>query len=512
MKKSKPTVLIIMDGFGLRKSWLANAVKLAKLPNYNSYIKKYPNSTLEASQEAVGLPKGFIGNSEVGHLTLGSGRQLQQDLLRINKAIDDGSFFQNKAVLNAISHAKKNDSCIHLMGLLSDGGVHSHINHLLALIELCRQNDVKKVCLDLFLDGRDTEEKYALKLIKQVNQKIKETRIGCISTLIGRYYAMDRDNRWNRQQTAYELLVEHKGTVHKTAEKAILENYKKGFSDEFIEPSVIEQCSSENIKKGDAIIFFNFRSDRARQITRSFVQDKFKAFKRQKIEKLYFAGMCQYDKNIKIPTAFAPIEIKNTLGQWLSKKGLSQLRLAETEKYAHVTFFFNGGNESVNKKEDRLVVPSPKVATYDLQPEMSANEVMEKAIAEIRKEKYNFILINFANPDMVGHTGKLKPTIKAVETVDYCAGKVIEEVIKIDGDVILTSDHGNCEEMIGKYRKSHTLNKVPVILISNKIQWQKDKIKLKDGCLYNVAPTVLELMGLEKPGEITGESLVVKKC
>ena len=494
-----PLILIIMDGFGIKRGKRGNAVNSANLPNYNRYLKSFPNTTLKAAQESVGLPKRVIGNSEVGHLNMGSGRIVFQELTRINKSIKDKSFFKNKVLLSAINNSKKKNKNLHLIGLLSDGGVHSSIGHLFALLNLCKLNKMENVYLHLFLDGRDVPPKSALSYLRKLTKIIKKLKTGKISTIIGRYYAMDRDKRWHRTERAYNLLVKTKGKQYFDSINAIKEHYKKGITDEFMEPIVFDDF--KGIKKGDSVIFFNFRSDRARQISSAFVSKNFKFFKRNKV-KVTFVSMCEYDKKIKTPIAFLPLKIKNTLGEVLTKSKLRQLRIAETEKYAHVTFFFNGGIEKPNKNEDRITIPSPKVATYDLKPEMSAYMVKDEIIKQIRKDKYNLILLNFANPDMVGHTGKLNKAITAVETVDKCIKSVVDEVIKKQGIALITSDHGNCEEMKGKYSTSHTLNDVPFILIG------KD-VKLRKGVLADIAPTVLQLLGIKKPKEMTGKSLIV---
>jgi len=492
----KPLILIIMDGFGLRRSKRGNAVKLANLPNYDYYIKSFPNTKLKASSENVGLPKRTIGNSEVGHLNIGSGRVVFQELTRINKSIKDGSFFKNKVLLSAVRNAKRG---LHLIGLLSDGGVHSSIEHLIALLELCKINGMDNVHLHLFLDGRDVPPKSAIFYLGKLNRKIKKLRIGRIETIIGRYYAMDRDKRWHRTKRAYDLLVKARGKQYPDLIKAVKEHYKKGITDEFMEPIVLDNF--KGIENGDSVIFFNFRSDRARQITSAFVNQNFKFFSRKKVN-VKFTSMCEYDKKLKVSIAFLPLKIKNTLGEVLSKNRLRQLRIAETEKYAHVTFFFNGGVEKPNKNEDRIIIHSPKVATYDLKPEMSAYKVKEEVIKQIRKDMHDVIILNFANPDMVGHTGRLDKAITAVEAVDKYVKVVVDEIIRKQGIALITADHGNCEEMKGKHSTSHTLNDVPFILIG------KD-VKLGKGVLADIAPTILELLKIKKPGEMTGKSLII---
>jgi len=492
----KPLILIIMDGWGLRSSRRYNAVKLAKTPNYDFFLKAYPNTRLKAAQEAVGLPKGTIGNSEVGHLNLGAGRVVYQELTRINDSIKNRSFFRNKVLVNGIKKSRK----LHIMGLLSDGGVHSHINHLFALLELCKEQNVFDVELHLFLDGRDVPAKSALSYIKKLNKKMEKLRIGRIATIIGRYYSMDRDKRWHRTRRAYDLLVRARGFKHRDAVKSVKYYYKKGITDEFMEPIVLNDY--KGINDGDSVIFFNFRLDRARQITSAFVKKDFKEFTRKRV-RVKFDAMCEYDKKIKTAVAFPPTAIKNNLGNVLSKNGLRQLRIAETEKYAHATFFFNSQVEKPNKGEDRIIIPSPKVSTYDQTPEMSAYEIKKDVINEIKKDKHRVIILNFANADMVGHTGDLKATIKAVEVVDDCVKQVVDEIIKKNGVALITADHGNAEEMKGKHATSHTLNDVPLILIGK-------KCRISKGALADVAPTILELIGVKKPREMTGKSLIVK--
>jgi len=541
--RPRPVALIILDGVGLRNSKASNAVKLAKAPHINSYFANYPFTQLEACGESVGLPKGYMGNSEVGHLTLGAGRIVLQDMSLIDDSIrkchshgepdhSGGGFFVNQAILGAINHAKKHNSALHLMGLLSDAGVHSHINHLFALLDLCKEQNFSNVHIHCFMDGRDTPPKAGLKYISMLENKLRKIKLGRISTVCGRYYAMDRDKRWDRQQKAYDLLVHLKGKKYKTAKEAVLDNYKHKLTDEFIEPSVIGfDMSSKNnksapacstpIKHFDSIIFFNFRSDRARQITRALTQRTFRSFKTRWIRNLYFVGMVKYEKSLRIKVAFPPKIIKNSMGEFLSKHNKLQLRIAETEKYAHVTFFFNAGIEKPYRNEHRILVNSPKVATYDLQPEMNAKIIKEKLLDDLftgknkkrnqaENSKYDFILINFANGDMVGHTGKLNAAIKAVETLDSCLGEIVPRILAAGGACIITADHGNCEEMKGKFATSHTLNRVPFVIVSNDPLLQKSAIKLDKGHLYDVCPTVLDIMRIQKPVEMTGKSLIKK--
>lgn len=509
-KQHKPVMLVIMDGMGLRKSKKGNAFTNASTPNFNRLKKEYPYAVLKASGKAVGLPEGYMGNSEVGHTHIGAGRLIPQELLILNKAIKDKSYFKNPELLGAIKHVKKKDAELHLMGLLSDAGVHSHINHLFALLELAKKHKLKgKVYVHCFLDGRDTPPKSAGKYIKMLEKKMKALGIGKIATIMGRYYAMDRDNRWNREHKAYDAMVNGKGRIADSAMEGLKKAYKKGETDEFVKPTIIMPSETALMKiyvnEGDSIIFFNFRSDRARQITRAFVEGKFNKFQRKRIIDLDFVCLTHYDKNIDAKVAFPPKKPKDTFGKIMEKNRKQQLRIAETEKYAHVTFFFNGGRETPFKYEDRIMVHSPKVATYDMQPEMSAPKVLKKVLSEIKKEKHDAIILNFANGDMVGHTGDYQATVKACETVDDAVGKIADIVLKKEGCCLITADHGNAEEMTGKHQTSHTTNPVPFILVSN-----DPGIKIrKKGSLQNIAPTMLDLMGIKRPGCMV-ESLIRK--
>ena len=504
MKPKEKAILIILDGWGIRKSRDYNAVKLAKTPNFDRLWKANPHTTLFAAEQHVGLPPGFIGNSEVGHTHLGAGRRIPQELLKINAAIRDGSFFKNKVILQAMEKARKNDSALHLMGLVSDGGVHSHINHLFALLKLAKKKKVRKVYIHCFLDGRDVPPKSAMKYIKTVETECKRLKIGSIATLIGRYYAMDRDNRWNREHKAYDAMVNNKGFVYPSAATAIKAAYNRGETDEFVKPSIIlspHRKQKHYVKKDDSIIFFNFREDRARELTRAFVQGRFKKFKRKKIIRLHFVCLTQYDKAINAPVAFPPKVPNNTLGEVMWKNRIRQFRIAETEKYAHVTYFFNGGRDGPFPMEDRFLIPSPMVSTYDKTPAMSAYKVAAAAVKRLNSKKYPLIILNFANPDMVGHSGDLNATIKAIQAVDHCLGKVVDAARKNKYNVIVTADHGNAEEMSGRHKTSHTTNKVPFILISNK----KYKIvERKNNSIAQMSPTILRLMGLKAPGVHAG--------
>ncbi len=496
----KPLVLIIMDGWGIRKEKRGNAVLNARTPNYDFLIKNYPHSSLFPYGEYVGLPAGFIGNSEVGHLNIGAGRIVYQELTRINNAIKNKSFFKNRVLLNAMKGVKKKKSCLHLIGLLSDAGVHSHINHLFALLRMAKNNRIKDVFIHVITDGRDTLPGSAKNYIQALEKEISKLKIGKVLTVIGRYYVMDRDNRWNRVKKAYDAIAYGRGLKSCSALEAFNNALRRKETDEFISPTVIS--GYKGMGKNDCMIFFNFRSDRAREISYALTDKNFNHFKTDSIFNL--VCMCEYDKKIKAPIAFPPFKLKNNLGQVLSKNKLRQLRIAETEKYAHVTFFFNSGVEKPSRREDRIIIPSPKIATYDLKPEMSAYKVKEEVIKRIKSKKYNVIIINFANPDMIGHTGFFNAAVKAVETVDKCVGYVVKEVQKLNGVVLITADHGNCEEMIGKRKTSHTTNKVPFIIISDK----KKKIKLRNGVLADIAPTILDILKIKKPKEMAGKSLI----
>jgi len=504
-----------MDGWGMRNSGCGNAVAEADTPVFDYLLSEYPSTTLKASGEAVGLPEGQMGNSEVGHLNIGAGRIVYQEFTRISKAIKDGDFFKNSVLLNAIRAAKERGKSLHLMGLLSDGGVHSHIDHLFALLDLAAKEGIKEVYVHGFLDGRDVPPDSAGIYVKQLEEKLKKIRLGKIATIMGRYYAMDRDNRWERTQRAYKAMVLGEGITAVSAASAIQMSYEKREMDEFVQPAVIvdeKGAPISTIEHGDSIIFFNFRADRARQITRAFVDKDFTHFNRPKgFLDPQFVCMTQYDKEIKAPVAFPPQNLVNTLGEVLAEKGIRQLRVAETEKYAHVTFFFNGGVEEPNEGEDRILVPSPKVPTYNLKPEMSAFEVAEKVVKAVEGGSYGVIIVNFANPDMVGHTGIMEAAVKAVEAVDTCLGKIFEAVKKAGGIMIVTADHGNAELMYereGEPHTAHTCGEVPFIIAAFDEELKKKKLR-KDGSLRDIAPTILELLKLPKPIEMTGSSLIL---
>ena len=510
----KPTVLMILDGYGLNDKKEGNAVYMAKTPVMDKLMAEYPFVKGNASGLAVGLPDGQMGNSEVGHMNMGAGRIVYQELTRITKEINDGDFFKNEALLAAMKNAKENDSAIHFMGLLSDGGVHSHNTHLYALLEMAKREGLEKVYVHCFLDGRDTPPASGKEFIEQLEAKMKEIGVGQIGVVSGRYYAMDRDNRWDRVELAYKALTEGEGVKGTDAAAAVQASYDNDKTDEFVLPTVIKKDGQPvaTITDGDSVVFCNFRPDRARQITRAFCADEFDGFDRGERKKVTYICFTEYD--VTIPNkevAFNKVEIKNTFGEFLASKGLKQARIAETEKYAHVTFFFNGGVEAPNPGEDRILVNSPKVATYDLKPEMSAYEVCDKLVEAIKSDKYDVIIINFANPDMVGHTGVESAAIKAVEAVDTCVGRAVEALKEVDGQMILCADHGNCEQLVdyttGVPFTAHTTNPVPFILIN-----YDPAYTLKEGgCLADLAPTLIDMMGLEKPVEMTGHSLLVKR-
>ena len=508
--KDKLTMLMILDGFGNNEKKDGNAIKLAKIPNIEKLMKTKPLTTIYTSGLNVGLPDGQMGNSEVGHTNIGAGRIVYQELTRITKSIEEGDFFSIQEFVKAIDNCKKNKSKLHIMGLLSDGGVHSHIRHLYALLELAKRKDFEDVYVHCFLDGRDTPPASAESYILKLEEKMKEKGIGRIATITGRFYAMDRDKRWERVEKAYNALVKGEGNKFNSAITAIESSYQKEVFDEFVEPIVI--CNGDiplaTIKENDSVIFFNFRPDRAREITRALVDPNFDGFKRE-IFRINFVCFTQYDETIpNVNIAFKPTTLVNTFGEYISKKGLKQLRIAETEKYAHVTFFFNGGEEKQYEGEDRILVPSPKVETYDLKPEMSAYEVTDKLLEAIDKDKYDVIILNYANPDMVGHTGNLQAAIKALEAIDECVGKVIEKIEEKKGVLLITADHGNIEQMIdyktGEPHTAHTTNPVPLIIVG------LDNISLKEGKLADLTPTMLDIMNLEKPEEMTGESLIIR--
>ena len=508
----KPTVLLILDGYGERKEKDGNAIALANTPVMDKLKKEFPYVEGQASGLFVGLPDGQMGNSEVGHMNMGAGRIVYQELTRITKAIEDGDFFENKALKEAVEHCKKENTALHFMGLVSSGGVHSHIGHIYGLLELAKRAGLKKVYLHAFLDGRDTPPDSGKSFLMDVEKKMQELGVGEIATISGRYYAMDRDKNYDRVEKAYRAMVDGTGEKASSIEEAIDASYAKKVYDEFVLPTVIEKDGAvHTVSDGDAIIFFNFRPDRAREICHAFCDDEFNFFNRGARKKVFFVCFTDYDPTIPNKrVAFEKEEIHNTLGEVVSNLGKNQLRIAETEKYAHVTFFFNGGKEEPYENEDRILVPSPKeVPTYDLKPEMSCYTVTEKLTEAIRSGKYDLVVANFANPDMVGHTGVLSAAIKAIEVVDECMGKVVDAVESMHGNLFILADHGNADIMIdektGEPYTAHTTNPVPFILVSD------EKHKLREGgCLADVAPTLLELMGIPQPKEMTGKSLLEK--
>lgn len=507
----KLVMLAILDGWGINENDEGNAVRIAKTPNLDAIMKQYPNTKVKTSGLDVGLPEGQMGNSEVGHTNIGAGRIVYQELTRITKSIQDGDFFEKKEFLDAIKYCKKQNSDLHLYGLLSDGGVHSHNTHLYALLELCKREDFKDVFIHCFLDGRDTPPASGESYIAELEEKIEEIGVGKIASIMGRYYAMDRDKRWDRVELAYKALANGEGLTAYSAIDAIESAYQREEFDEFVKPTVILENEKPvaTIKQNDSVIFFNFRPDRAREITRVFVDKNFDGFEK-KFLYVNYVCMTQYDESIpNVEIAFKPDKIENTFGEYISKLGYTQLRIAETEKYAHVTFFFNGGNEIEYEGENRILVNSPKVATYDMKPDMSAYEVTDKVVDVIRKRLNDVIILNFANCDMVGHTGVLEAAVKAVETVDECIGKIVDEINRQNGVLLITADHGNAEQMVdystGDPFTAHTTNEVPLIAVG-----LEENAKLREGRLADLAPTMLDIMGLDKPVEMTGESLIEK--
>ena len=508
----KPTVLMILDGYGLNDKCEANAVCEAKTPVMDQLMSQCPFVKGNASGLAVGLPDGQMGNSEVGHLNMGAGRIVYQELTRISKEIEDGDFFKNEALLKAVENAKKNDSAIHFMGLLSDGGVHSHITHQFGLLELAKREGPSKVYVHCFLDGRDTPPASGKGYIEQLEEKMKEIGVGRIGVVSGRYYAMDRDNRWDRVEKAFRALTKGEGVQGTDAAALVQQSYDEGTTDEFVLPTVVlKDGKPACIEDGDSVVFFNFRPDRAREITRAFCDDEFTRFERGSRMNLTYVCFTDYDDTIENKlVAFHKVNINNTFGEFLAANGLKQARIAETEKYAHVTFFFNGGIEEPNEGEDRILVKSPKVPTYDLKPEMSAYEVCDRLVEAIGSGKYDVIIINFANPDMVGHTGVEPAAIKAVEAVDECVGRAVDAIKKADGQMFICADHGNAEQLVdyetGEPFTAHTVNPVPFILVN-----ADPAYRLREGgCLADIAPTLIELMGLTQPKEMTGKSLLIR--
>ncbi|MED1725410.1 2,3-bisphosphoglycerate-independent phosphoglycerate mutase [Brevibacillus parabrevis] len=511
-QRPKPVALLILDGFALRSETYGNAVAQANKPNFDRLWNEYPHATLEASGLAVGLPEGQMGNSEVGHLNIGAGRVVYQDLTRITKSIREGAFFENETLIAAIEHAKQNGKKLHLFGLLSDGGVHSHIEHLYAILELAKKQSFDRVYIHGFLDGRDVSPDSAVGYIAQLEAKIAEIGVGQIATVQGRYYAMDRDKRWERVEKAYRAMVYADAPAYRDPIQAVKESYEKSIMDEFVMPTVILGADDKpvaTIENGDSIIFYNFRPDRAIQISQAFTNDDFRGFDRGEDHPrdLHFVCLTHFSETVNGYVAYKPSNLDNTLGEVLAQQGLKQLRIAETEKYPHVTFFFSGGREQEFPGEKRILIPSPKVATYDLQPEMSAPELTDAVVAEIEADRFDAIILNFANCDMVGHSGKMEPTIKAVETVDACLGRVVDAILAKGGAAIITADHGNADLMLdaeGRPITSHSTYPVPVIVT------KAGATLRKDGVLADLSPTLLDLLGAEQPVEMTGKSLLAK--
>lgn len=502
----RPTMLMILDGFGLNPSPDYNAIAMADKPNIDKLFATYPNTVLKACGMDVGLPAGQMGNSEVGHLNIGAGRIVYQDLLLISNAIKDGSFFENEALNEAMDYALAHNSCLHLHGLVSDGGVHSHLTHIFALVDMAKKKGVRDLCVHCYLDGRDTPPTSGLGYVRELEEYMNKAGLGRIGVISGRYYAMDRDKRYERLEKAYDALTLGEGIHAGSPDEAIQNSYDEGITDEFMLPTVIDPACT--VKDNDAIIMFNFRPDRAREITRAFVDEDFSGFERKKtIKNIKYICMTVYDASITgVKIAYPPKRVKNTLGEYVSALGFKQLRIAETEKYAHVTFFFNGGVEKPNKGEDRILIPSPKVKTYDMQPEMSAYLVTDEVIRQIKSDKYDLIILNYANADMVGHTGKIDAAVKAIEALDKCVKRVVDEVLSVGGRVLLTADHGNADCMAdqsGNAMTAHSLSPVPLIVISDEAG-----APASGGRLCDIAPTLLDMMKLKKPDEMTGKSLL----
>lgn len=506
----KPFMLMILDGFGLKDEAFGNAIAAASTPNLDKIFETYPFAQLRASGLAVGLPEGQMGNSEVGHLNIGAGRVVYQELTRITKAINDGAFNGNAALLDAVAHAQKTGGAVHIMGLLSDGGVHSHIRHIKAALSLASLRGASKIYLHCFLDGRDVPPTSGAEYVKEICEFLQSLGLeNSMGVICGRYYAMDRDKRWERVKEAYDALTAAKGILTSDPVASVEASYSEGITDEFLKPVI---CNPEAvIKSGDSVIFCNFRPDRAREITRAFVDPSFDGFETACITDLKYVCMTQYDAAMpNVSVAFPPSSIKNTLGEYISDLGMTQLRIAETEKYAHVTFFFNGGVEKPNPLEDRILIPSPKVATYDMQPEMSAYEVTDKVIEEIKSLKYDLIVLNFANADMVGHTGVFDAAVKAVEAVDRCVGRIVQAMSAVGGRILLTADHGNADDMLdhqGNPVTAHSTNPVPLAYIASEEETSKIRFR-EGGKLSDIAPTILTLMGLPVPPEMTGDVLI----
>jgi 2,3-bisphosphoglycerate-independent phosphoglycerate mutase len=522
IKKQKQVTLLILDGWGDAPAWGGNAISIAQTPNFDHLWRYYPHTTIGASGVSVGLPGHERGNSEVGHLNLGAGLIPLQDSNRINEAINDGSFFENPVILEAINYAKQKKSNLHLMGLVSNGNIHSHINHLFALLEICQKQNFKNVFIHGFSDGRDTNPMAAQTFFTQLENKLRELGFGKIATICGRYYAMDRDNHWERTELAYNAMVEGKGNFASSAVQAISSSYQSGINDEYIKPTIILDDNNKpisTISNSDSVIFYNFRADRAREIAMAFMSEKMPYFHRRKLDNLFFIGMIPYgyeeELKLNLLSAFKTEKITNPLARVLAENNLKQLHIAETEKYAHVTYFFNGGEEKPYSGEDRVLIASPRVPSYAMKPEMSVNEITEQVLIKLRN--YNFMVINFANGDMVGHTGDFGATVKACEAVDACLGKVFNQVLALDGTLIVTADHGNCEEMIniktGEPHTEHTNNPVPFILVGQQFKNINNigvgRFLRPNGILADVSPTILDLMGVSRPADMTGTSMIL---
>ncbi|MGX0673359.1 2,3-bisphosphoglycerate-independent phosphoglycerate mutase [Staphylococcus hominis] len=500
----QPTALIILDGFANRESEHGNAVKQAHKPNFDRYYNTYPTTQIEASGLDVGLPEGQMGNSEVGHMNIGAGRIVYQSLTRINKSIEDGDFYENEVLGKAAQHVKDYDSALHVFGLLSDGGVHSHYKHLFALLELAKQKGLDKVYVHAFLDGRDVDQKSAIKYIEETEAKFKELGVGQFASISGRYYAMDRDKRWDREEKAYNAIRNFEGPSYASAKEGVEANYENDVTDEFVEPFIVEG-QNEGVQDGDAVIFFNFRPDRAAQLSEIFTNKAFDGFKVERVNDLFYATFTKYNDNVDAEVVFEKVDLTNTIGEVAQNNNLKQLRIAETEKYPHVTYFMSGGRNEEFEGERRRLIDSPKVATYDLKPEMSAYEVKDTLLEELDKGDLDLIILNFANPDMVGHSGMLEPTIKAIEAVDECLGEVVDKILDMNGYAIITADHGNSDQVLtddDQPMTTHTTNPVPVIVT-------KEDVTLREtGRLGDLAPTLLDLLNVEQPSDMTGESLI----
>lgn len=512
MRRPKPVMLMILDGWGIRSAESGNAVALAQTPNLDRILEDYPHTRLATCGPSVGLPDGVMGNSEVGHLNIGAGRIVYQDLLRIDRAIEDGTFFSNAALASACREAKAGGAALHLMGLVSDGGVHSQLTHLYALLELAKRHAIEKVFVHAILDGRDTAPDGGAGYVQQLQTQIERIGTGAIATICGRYYAMDRDTRWDRTERAYRLYCRGEGRTARDAVSAVETAYAQGETDEFIKPVVMHTPDDQpvgRVENGDIVVFFNFRADRARQLTRAFTEKHFEGFDRgEPLELGQYVCMTLYDERFNLPVAFAPVHMEQILGQVISEQGLKQLRIAETEKYAHVTYFFNGGEETPFHDEDRCLIASPRdIATYDQKPEMSALAVTEEVLSRIESDRYDLIVLNFANMDMVGHTGVLEAAIKACQTVDACVGRIVDAVLARNGAVLITADHGNAETMItddGRVHTAHTTHPVHLVLVGT----QHRQATLQPGVLGDIAPTILELMHIDQPELMTGRSLI----